>query len=63
MRHNPTDYFAYKKNKIQLDIEPTRKPISRLNFLFQIFIATFIIFFDNSLGSCGTVIACISTIQ
>ena len=45
MRHNPTDYFAYKKNKIQLDIEPTRKPISRLNFLFQIFIATFIIFF------------------
>ena len=41
MRPNPSDYFAYKKSKIQLDIEPTRRPMSRLNFLFQIFIATF----------------------
>ena len=45
MNFNSSGYFAYKKNKIQREIETTKKPISRLNFLFQLFLATFIIVF------------------
>lgn len=40
-----SNYFAYKKNKIQATAEKTKKPLSKLNFLFQLFIATFIIVF------------------
>ena len=45
MNFNTSDYFAYKKSKIQSEIEQPKKPISKLNFLFQLFIATFIIIF------------------
>ena len=45
MNFNTSDYFAYKKNKMQSEIEKPKKPISKLNFLFQLFIATFIIIF------------------
>ena len=45
MNFNSSGYFAYKKNKIQREIETHKKPISRLNFLFQLFVATFIIIF------------------
>ena len=42
MNFNTSDYFAYKKNKIQAEAEKPKKPISKLNFLFQLFLATFI---------------------
>ena len=45
MNRNTSNYFAYKKNKIQSTAETPRKPISKLNFLFQLFVATFIIIF------------------
>ena len=42
-----SDYFAYKKNKMQSEIKKTTKGKSfvRFNFLLQLFIATFIIMF------------------
>ena len=40
-----SNYFAYKKNKIQASAEKQKKPLSKLNFLFQLFVATFIIVF------------------
>ena len=45
MDFNSSNYFAYKKNKIQLQANKQEKKISKLNFLFQIFITTFIIMF------------------
>jgi len=45
MNFNTSDYFAYKKNKIQQDAEKPKKPLSKLNFLFQLFLATFVIIF------------------
>ena len=45
MDFNSSDYFAYKKNKIQGQAIRQEKKISKLNFLFQIFITTFIIMF------------------
>lgn len=45
MNFNSSGYFAYKKNKIQREIEEQKKPISRLNFLLQLFGATFVIIF------------------
>lgn len=45
MDFNSSGYFAYKKNKIQNELKQERKPISRLSFLCQLFIATFIIMF------------------
>lgn len=45
MNFNSSGYFAYKKNKIQREIERPKKPISRLSFLLQLFGATFTIIF------------------
>ena len=45
MDFNSSNYFAYKKNKIQAQANMQEKKISKLNFLFQIFISTFIIMF------------------
>lgn len=45
MNFNSSGYFAYKKNKIQRDIENNRKPISKVNFLSQLFLATFVVIF------------------
>ena len=45
MNFNSSGYFAYKKNKIQREIEQQKKPISRLSFLCQLFAATFTIIF------------------
>ncbi|MBQ4645758.1 MAG: SPOR domain-containing protein [Candidatus Gastranaerophilales bacterium] len=45
MNFNSSGYFAYKKNKIQREIEEQKKPISRVSFLLQLFVATFIIIF------------------
>lgn len=45
MNFNTSNYFAYKKNKIQSTAEKSKKPLSKLSFLFQLFLATFIIIF------------------
>ncbi len=45
MRPKSSDYFEYKRNKIQSTAEKTKKPISKLSFLIQLFIVTFIIIF------------------
>lgn len=45
MDFNSSDYFSYKKNKLQTRSLKDEKPLSRFNFLFQLFIATFIIIF------------------
>ena len=45
MNFNSSGYFAYKKNKIQHEIETTKKPISRFSFLMQLFGATFVVIF------------------
>ncbi len=45
MNFNTSDYFAYKKNKIQSEAQESQKPVSRLNLIFQLFLTTFIIFF------------------
>ena len=45
MNFNSSGYFAYKKNKIQREMEEQKRPISRLNFLFQLFVATFVVIF------------------
>ena len=45
MNFNSSGYFAYKKNKIQDEIESHKKPISRFSFLLQLFIVTFVIIF------------------
>ncbi len=44
MDFNTSDYFAYKKNKLQKK-EQKPKSLSKINFLFQLFIATFVIIF------------------
>lgn len=45
MDFNSSDYFSYKKNKLQARGPRTDKPISKFNFLLQLFIATFVIIF------------------
>lgn len=45
MDFNSQDYFSYKKNKLQVQGGRQQKPISRFNFLVQLFIATFVIIF------------------
>lgn len=45
MNFNSSGYFAYKKNKIQREIEEQKKPISRLSFLCQLFFVTFVVIF------------------
>lgn len=42
----PSDYFAYKKNKMQSSsIKQEKKPISKFSFLCQLFLATFVVIF------------------
>ncbi len=45
MDFDSSSYLAYKKSKIQREIEKDKKPISRFSFLLQLFVATFIIIF------------------
>jgi len=45
MDFNSSGYFAYKKNKIKNELKEMKKPISRLSFLCQLFVATFVIMF------------------
>ena len=45
MELNSQNYFEYKKNKMRSDISDKPKKISKISFLFQLFGATFIIFF------------------
>lgn len=45
MDYNSSDYFSYKKNKLQAKGPKQEQPLSKFNFLFQLFIATFIIIF------------------
>lgn len=45
MNNNSSNYFAYKKSKYRKDISQPPKPMSKINFLFQLFIATFIVMF------------------
>jgi cell division septation protein DedD len=45
MNFNSSGYFAYKKNKIQREIEGDKKPISRFSFLLQLFVVTFVVIF------------------
>ncbi len=47
MDYNQSGYFAYKKKKIQSEMREVsvKRPISKLNFLFQLFLATFLIMF------------------
>ena len=45
MTFNSSDYFAYKKNKMHIQANGEKKPISKLSFIFQLFVATFIIMF------------------
>ncbi len=44
MEFNSSDYFSYKKNKLQTRTKE-EKPLSKLSFLFQLFIATFVVIF------------------
>ena len=43
--NNSPNYFSYKKSKYRKDIAQPPKPMSKINFLFQLFVATFIIMF------------------
>lgn len=47
MENEPTtpDYLTYKRSKIKTEIEEKRRPISKINFLLQLFLATFIVMF------------------
>ena len=47
MNFNTSDYFTYKKNKMDAEppAPPPKKQISKINYLLQLFIATFIIMF------------------
>ena len=45
MNLNSSDYFTYKKNKMEVEPLPKPKRISKFNFLLQLFIATFVIMF------------------
>ena len=45
MSYNSQNYFAYKRSKYRKDITQAPRPISKANFLFQLFIATFIVIF------------------
>ena len=45
MNFNTSDYFTYKKNKLETEPALPKKRISKFNYLVQLFIATFIIMF------------------
>ena len=46
MDYNSDDYFTYKRNKMRHNPPPKQgKPISKFNFLFQLFVATFVVIF------------------
>ena len=45
MSVDPSDYFTYKKGKLKAREENERKPISKFNFLCQLFLTTFVIIF------------------
>ena len=47
MEFDSSDYFAYKKSKMQTELKKqnNEKKISRFNFLVQLFLATFVIMF------------------
>lgn len=45
MEFNTSDYFAYKKSKMQTELKNQSKKMSRFNFLLQLFVATFIVMF------------------
>lgn len=45
MNFNSSGYLAYKKNKAKIEAENSKKPISKLNFLMQLFAATFVVIF------------------
>ncbi len=45
MEFESSDYFTYKKSKMQTELKAGKKNFSRFNFLVQLFIATFIIMF------------------
>ncbi len=45
MNFNSSNYFAYKKNKLQGQVNKEEKKFSKFNLLFQIFITTFIVMF------------------
>ncbi|MBQ2984554.1 MAG: SPOR domain-containing protein [Candidatus Gastranaerophilales bacterium] len=45
MNFNTSNYFAYKRQKAHAMIQEPQKPISKLNFIFQLFVATFVIIF------------------
>ena len=42
---NTSDYFSYKKHKIESEQPKPPRQISKLNYLIQLFVATFIIMF------------------
>lgn len=45
MNFNTSNYFAYKRQKAHAMIKEPQKPMSKVTFIFQLFIATFIIIF------------------
>ncbi len=45
MNFNTSNYFVYKRQKAHAMIQEPKKPISKLNFIFQLFLATFVIIF------------------
>ena len=45
MEFDSSDYFSYKKNKMQTELKRQHKTISKFNFLLQLFIATFVVMF------------------
>lgn len=45
MSFNSSDYFAYKKNKMQSELVSNKEPISKFSFIAQLFIVTFIFMF------------------
>ena len=45
MNTDPSDYFTYKRNKMQSEIKTQNKGVSKFSILVQLFIATFVIMF------------------
>ena len=45
MEFDTSDYFAYKKSKMQTELKKQNKTISKFNFLIQLFFATFVVIF------------------
>ena len=45
MEFESSDYFTYKKSKMQTELKPGKKNFSRFNLMLQLFVTTFIIMF------------------